>query len=460
MNNYALFPFGKIERNSNVVIYGAGLVGQNFYRQIETTGYCKLAFFVDRNYDKISIGGAELKDLDALKNTANYDYIVIGILDDSVKYAVQEQLLSMGIPSNKIIVPVNNELNWELRGLSPKNENVLYSSQIERDEKKIRWGIIGTGFIAKLFAKGLMYAPGAELFAVSSRNMEKAREFATGFGVKKFYGSRDDMLADSEIDIIYVATPNHCHASDSIVALNSGKAVLCEKPFALSSSELENIITVARKKNVFLMEALWTNFLPSFRKFVELANSGAIGEPLLLQADFGYASPFDMEKWRHDPAQGGGSIYDLGVYTLFAAMKIFGKPEKLETIKIPSPSGTDLTAVIQTLHENGKLAMLASSFAMELDTEAKLYGTKGKLTLHRMFLIPTKLTLQNENGLKVFAFNEPSNGYQYEAIAAMNAIRCGLTECPEWNLNDSRILMELLDKANDIKPTAYLKEAN
>jgi len=451
MSNYALFPFGKVERNSNVVIYGAGLAGQNFYRQIEATGYCKLAFFVDKNYNKISIDGAEVKSLNALKNTANYDYIVISILDESIKYAVREQLLSIGIPNEKIIVTVNNEFNWDLRGLSPIYENISYSSQIELSEKKIRWGIIGTGFIAKQFAKGLMHAPGAELLAVSSRDIEKARRFATEFGAKKFYGFRDDMLADPEIDIIYVATPNHCHTSDSIAALNSGKAVLCEKPFALNSFELENIITVAKKKNIFLMEALWTNFLPSFKKFIELANSGAIGEPLLLQADFGYASPFDIKKWRHDPAQGGGSIYDLGVYTLFAAMKIFGNPEKLETIKIPSPSGTDLTAIIQTLHENGKVAMLASSFAMELDTEAKLYGTKGKLTLHRMFLIPTKLTLQNENGIKTFAFNEPSNGYQYEAIAAMNAMRSDLTECPEWNLNESRILMKLLDNANGIK---------
>jgi len=312
----------------------------------------------------------------------------------------------------------------------------------------IKWGIIGTGSMAQLFAKGLKHAPGAEFFAVSSRAKGKAQEFASEFGAKKFYGSRDDMLADSEIDIVYVATPNHCHAPDSIASLNAGKAVLCEKPFALNSSELESIIAVATEKKLFLMEALWTNFLPSFKKFVELANSGAIGEPLLLQADFGYNSPFDAKKWRNDPAQGGGSIYDIGIYPIFAAMKIFGEPEKMETIKIPSPSGTDQTAVIQTLHKNGKVAMLASSFAMNLDTEAKLYGTKGKLTLHRMFHIPTKLTLQNENEQKTFTFSEVGNGYQYEAIAAMNAMEVGLTQCAEWDLNESRILMGLLDRAN------------
>jgi len=450
MNNYALFPFGKVERNSNVVIYGAGIAGQNFYRQIKRTGYCKLIFFVDINYKEISVEGAEVKNLDVLKNTENYDYVVISILKDSIKNSVREQLLNIGIPSNKIIVPDNNEFNWNLRGLPDIDEEIPNSSQIECSGNKIRWGIIGTGFIAKQFAEGLKYATGAEFLAVSSRNREKAKDFAEKFGAKKFYGSREEMLADTEIDIVYVATPNHCHAPDSIAALKAGKAVLCEKPFTLNSTEFENVVAVAREKKLFLMEGLWTNFLPSFKKFIELATNGAIGEPLLLQADFGYNSPFDIKIWRHDPLQGGGSIYDLGIYTIFAAMKIFGKPEKLETIKIPSPSGTDLTAVIQTLHKKGKVAMLASSFAMDLDTEAKLYGTKGKLTLHKLFLIPTKLTLQNENGIKTFAFNEPSNGYQYEAMAAMNAMKNNLTECPEWDLNESRILMGLLDEANGV----------
>jgi len=445
MNKYALFPFGEIERNSKVVIYGAGLAGQNFYRQIEKTKYCKLAFFVDKNHN-IQVEGAEVKNINSLRDSIGYDYIVISILDDIIKNNVKEQLLSMGIPENKIIASSGNEFNWDLKGFSVEEQKVVFLTQPQKG-KIIKWGIIGTGFIARQFAKGLSYAPGAELFAVSSRNEEKAKQFATDFGVKKFYSSRDSMLANPEIDIIYVATPNHCHAPDSIAALNAKKAVLCEKPFALNSEELEKIIAVAKEKNLFLMEALWTNFLPSFKKFIELANSGAIGEPLLLQADFGYNSPFDINKWRHDPAQGGGSIYDLGIYTFFAAMKIFGEPEKIETIKIPSPSGTDITAVIQTQHKNGKLAMLASSFAMDLDTEAKLYGTKGKLTLHKLFLIPTKLTLQNENGSKTFAFDEPSNGYEYEAIAAMDAMRKGLTECPEWDLNKSRVLMRTLDKA-------------
>jgi predicted dehydrogenase len=308
----------------------------------------------------------------------------------------------------------------------------------------LRWGIIGTGFIAGQFASDLKYAPNAELYAVSSRNMEKAKKFAVQFGIKNYYDSLEEMLA-SEVDVVYVATPNHRHAPESIAALNAGKAVLCEKPFTLNSAELQSVIDVAKEKNLFLMEALWTEFLPSFRKFIELANNGAIGEPVLLKADFGFYSPFNPESRLYNPAQGGGSIYDIGIYPLFAALKLFGEPQTLQTIKIPSPTGTDSTALIQTRHQNDKVTMLASSFSVDLDTEASLYGTRGKLTLHKSFHIPTKLTLQNEKGTQVFEFPQIGNGYQYEAIAAMEALEKGLTQCPAWNLEQSKKLMKMID---------------
>jgi predicted dehydrogenase len=307
-----------------------------------------------------------------------------------------------------------------------------------------RWGIIGTGFIARQFAADLKLLLNAELHAVCSRKAETAQKFASEFGAKKHYGSRDEMLADEAVDIVYIATPNHRHAPDSIAALNAGKAVLCEKPFALNLEELESIIAVAKSKNLFLMEALWTTFLPSFKKFIELANDGSIGEAKLLNADFGFNSPFNLASRLYDPKQGGGSIYDIGIYPLFAAFSLFGEPQILQSIKIPSPTGTDTTALIQTRHKNDKVAVLASSFAVDLGTEANLYGTHGKLKLHKCFHIPTKLTLQNRKGIFDFEFNESGKGYQYEAAAAMDAMEKGLKECPEWNLEQSRALMRMV----------------
>jgi len=312
---------------------------------------------------------------------------------------------------------------------------------------KIRWGITGTGFIAGQFAGDLKFVPNAELYAVSSRSAERAKEFADKFKAKKYYSSYSEMLQDKNVDIIYIATPNHRHAPESIAALNAGKAVLCEKPFALNSAELQSIIDIAKEKNLFLMEALWTEFLPSFRKFIELANDGSIGEPILLRADFGFYSPFNPESRLYDPKQGGGSIYDIGIYPLYAALKLFGEPEILQTLKIPSSTGVDTTALIQTRHQNDKVAMLASSFSVNLDTEANLYGTKGKLTLSKCFHIPTKLSLQNENGTQIFEFPKVGNGYQYEAIAAMEAMENGLTECSAWDWEQSKRLMRMLDRA-------------
>lgn len=311
----------------------------------------------------------------------------------------------------------------------------------------IRWGIIGTGSIAKQFASDLKLLKNASLYAVSSRNIETAKKFAEKFGVEKYYSSREAMLADNAVDIVYVATPNHCHAPDSIAALNAGKAVLCEKPFTLNTEELKSVIEVAKNKNLFLKEALWTAFLPSFKKFIELANDGSIGEAKLLQADFGFYSPFNPKSRLYDPLQGGGSIYDIGIYPLFAALSLFGEPIVLNSIKLPSPSGTDSTAIIQTLHKNNKTAMLASSFDVDLNTEANLFGTHGKLKLHKCFHTPTKLTLQNKNGTFDFEFDEAGNGYQYEAAAAMECLENGFKECPQWNLEQSCLLMKMIRAA-------------
>jgi predicted dehydrogenase len=171
-----------------------------------------------------------------------------------------------------------------------------------------------------------------------------------------------------------------------------------------------------------------------------------------LQADFGFNSPFNPKSRLYDPAQGGGSIYDIGIYPLFAALKLFDFPQVLQAIKIPSPTGTDSTALIQTRHKNDKLAMLASSFSVDLNTEANLYGTKGKLTLSKCFHIPTKLTLQNSKGTQNFEFPGAGKGYQHEAIAVMESLEEGLKENPAWNLNQSRALMKMIDWAMGFPP--------
>ncbi|MDR1760234.1 MAG: Gfo/Idh/MocA family oxidoreductase [Fibrobacter sp.] len=317
---------------------------------------------------------------------------------------------------------------------------------------EFRWGIFGTGNMARLFAEGLKSAPGAKLAAVASRDSERARLFAGNVGASKSFGSLEAMCADTDVDIIYIASPNHRHAPDTKTAILAGKAVVCEKPFALNAAEAESVIALARKKNVFLMEALWTEFLPSLKAFLNEVKKGSIGDPLLLQADFGFRTAFHAESRLFSPEQGGGSVYDIGIYPLYLSQQLFGNPEKVNAVSVKAPTGVDMTTLVQMSFPQGKLASLASSFAMDLDTEAHLFGTEGKLVLHRMFHMPTRLTLHRGREVSEISLpKETGNGYQYEAIAVMEALRQGFTECPDWNLSQTLNLTALIEKVLNSK---------
>lgn len=318
---------------------------------------------------------------------------------------------------------------------------------MHNDLSPIRWGIVGTGAMAHQFAAGLAYAPGAILHAIASRHLATAQATARELGIPCAYGSLADLLADPLVDIVYIATPNHQHGHYTLAALEAGKAVLCEKPFALDAAEARAMIAKAQEKGVFLMEALWTRFLPSLQALISRVQDGAIGDPHLLRADFGFRARYDAHSRLFDPAQGGGSVYDIGIYPLFLAMLLFGNPEQIQTLSVPAPTGVDLSTLVQMRHPDNRLSLLASSFAVDLDTEAHLYGSRGKLVLHRMFHMPTQLTLHNDTG--THSIELPAlvgNGYQYQAIAAMDALRRGLTECPDWTHAQSLALMELVDQ--------------
>ncbi len=314
-------------------------------------------------------------------------------------------------------------------------------------KSEFRWGIFGTGNMARLFAEGLKFAPGAKLAAVASRDIERAHLFAGNTGACRSFGSLEAMCADPDVDIIYIASPNHRHTPDAKTAILAGKAVVCEKPFALNTADAESVIALSREKNVFLMEALWTEFLPSLKAFLNEVKKGSIGEPLLLQADFGFRAPFNAESRLFSPEQGGGSVYDIGIYPLYLSQQLFGKPEKVNAISVKAPTGVDMTTLVQMSFPHGRLASLASSFAADLNTEAHLFGTEGKLVLHRMFHMPTRLTLHRDGEVSEIPIpKETGNGYQYEAIAVMEALRRGLTECPDWNLSQTLQLTALIEK--------------
>jgi len=315
--------------------------------------------------------------------------------------------------------------------------------------KTYKWGILGAARIAKKFVDGLKILPNAELYAIASRSQERSEAFKEKHGLTKAYGTYEEMLSDPELDIVYIATTNNLHFEHTMMCLEAGKAVLCEKPFASDLSQVVQMVNKAREKNVFLMEALWSRFIPSMIHFKELVDNGTIKRPMLLQCNFGFILPFDPYNRVYDPALGGGSIPDIGIYPIFTAMYLFGKPENIEVMSVPAPTGTDWTTSVLFKHKKKEISMLTSSFEMILDNEARVYGEGGYLKLHSMFQMPTRLTLRTNDGQETeIPLNLTGNGYNYEAAEVMDCLDKGLIESPALPHSFSIELMQVMDEVN------------
>ena len=195
----------------------------------------------------------------------------------------------------------------------------------------IRWGILGTGGIARTFTEDLLLL-GHDVAAVGSRAAETAEAFAGRYGIGRAYGSYAELAADDGIDVVYVATPHSRHCDDTVLFLDSGKHVLCEKPLALNAAQVRAMTGAAARNDRFLMEALWSRFQPAYEELVHLLDDGAIGEPRLVEADFGFAVPVDPDHRLFDLAQGGGALLDLGIYSLNLAFLVLGHPLAVEAV--------------------------------------------------------------------------------------------------------------------------------
>ena len=316
-------------------------------------------------------------------------------------------------------------------------------------KKKYRWGIIGAAHIAEKFAEGLKELPEAICYAIASRSKEKAEAFREKNGFEKAYGSYEAMLEDPLVDIVYIATPNNLHFENTMMSLEAGKAVLCEKPFASNLLQVEQMIQKAKEKNVFLMEALWSRFLPSIQAFKQQMEEGAIDKPLLLEVDFGFKADYSPQSRLFDPKLGGGSIPDIGIYPLFLALYLFGKPQSVQVASVAAPTGTDMTTSMLLKHAGGEISVLTSSFATRLDSEAKLFGaTGGSLRLCRMFHIPTKLMIRKgeDDEEQEIPVKSVGNGYNYEAKEVMECLDRGEIESQGMPFSFSLDLMHLLDE--------------
>ncbi len=315
----------------------------------------------------------------------------------------------------------------------------------QSQHKTICWGIIGPGNIAQKFATDLLTIKDAELYAVASRSPDKANAFALKFKAKKVYSSYEDLVKDPKVDAIYIATPHSFHKSHTMLCLEHGKAVLCEKPFALNLAEVETMIAKAKEKNVLLMEALWTYFLPHYRFVLnELANK-TYGKVLKLEADFGFKSNHSKASRVWNKSLGGGSLLDIGIYPIFAALSTLGEPERMEAHATFCDTGADTTCDI-TFHYNGAItAVLKSTFLEKTQNEAVFYCEQGIIKINDGFHGPTTVTLIVDGKEETKDFNYNTMGYKYEIEHFNQLLRHHKTESDIMTFDFSKKLIETLD---------------
>lgn len=316
--------------------------------------------------------------------------------------------------------------------------------------KKLKWGILGTGWIAEQFAKDLIHVTNGEGFAVGSRTQEKADDFAKRHGLPRAYGSYGQLLQDPEIDVVYVATPHPQHHDNVIAALRAGKAVLCEKPFTVNSSELAEMIKLAAKKGLFLMEAMWTRFLPAIVKTREWIKDGRIGEIKLLKAEFGFCADWNPEGRLFNPQLGGGALLDAGIYPVSFASMVFGThPVRIHSAVQMGKTGVDEQFSVLLDYGVGRSASLHGAIRLNMNNDAHIYGTKGMIHVPS-FLNARTASLRVEGAEEeVFTDDRTTIGYAFEAQEVGECLLRGDKESSLISLEESLTIMGILDQLRD-----------
>ena len=317
-----------------------------------------------------------------------------------------------------------------------------------KTDQPIRWGILACGGIARKFADDLTHAKNGHLAAVSSRDIKRAQEFASHYDPSvKAFGSYEDMLSSGEIDVVYIASPHGLHYEHTMLCLEAGIPVLCEKAFAINSKQVAAMIAKAREKKLFLMEALWTRFHPSIAKLQEIIASGVIGDIKHVVADFGFKAEYDEEARWFNPHLTGGSLLDIGIYPLFISKLLLGQPLEMKATGVMAPSGVDMNCSIATKYASGATASLFSTFAAQTDTTCTVYGTLGKIYMHPRFHETKGMTLTIYGGEETVMETERLGwGYSYEADAVQVDLHAGRTENAWMSHQFSQELMGLLDE--------------
>jgi len=311
--------------------------------------------------------------------------------------------------------------------------------------EELNWGVLGPGKIAKSFASDLSLVDGSVISAVASRSLERAQTFAEAYEINRAYGDYKSLIQDSDVDIVYIATPHNSHMEYAIEAMEAGKHVLCEKPIGINKSQVQKMIDVARRNGVFLMEALWSRFNPSIEEVLAKINEGIIGEINYVNVDFSVYRDFPEDGRMLNMELAGGSLLDMGIYPVFLSYAVLGYPDQILSTAQFHKTGADIqTAAI--LKYKKAVANILSGFNTQSDMIAKIHGTAGRITINSRW--HEAQGYQIIKGEEVIDHKLPTlgRGYSYEIMECMSCVSKGLVESPKWTHQNSLDVVGIMDE--------------
>jgi predicted dehydrogenase len=310
----------------------------------------------------------------------------------------------------------------------------------------VRWGILGTGFIADLQASDLI-EHGFTIQAVGSRSAASATEFAAKFAIASAHGSYEALVADPEVDVVYVSTPHPFHHENALLALNAGKHVLIEKPFAMNARQAREIVDLAEAKGLVALEAMWTRYLPHMVRIRELVRTGALGDVRTMIVDHNQNLPKDPLHRLNDPALGGGALLDLGIYPVSFAFDVLGAPANIRAVASRTATGVDRQTAMIFEYSDGQQALLHCALDTAGPNRASIIGTEGSIAIDSVWYTPSPFTRYDPDGNVVERFDEPvtGRGMQYQAWELERLIRAGATANDILSARESVRVMETID---------------
>ena len=309
----------------------------------------------------------------------------------------------------------------------------------------VRWGVAGPGAIATSFAQGMTMVDGGAITAVASRSIERADDYADRFGIAARYGAYEALAEDPDVDAVYVATPHAYHEANTLLFVEAGKHVLCEKPFALNARQAQRMVDAARAQGVFCMEAMWSRFLPAYRALVDILGEGRIGEPLLVEADFGYRTPVVPDDRHFDLAQGGGALLDLGIYPVQLCTLVLGLPDRVSAEGVIGTTGVDEQVAAVLHHPGDRLGVVKAALQVSMACTARIAGTDGWIQVPAFMHCPEWLEVAGAAGPERIDAGYEGEGLRFEVEEVHRCLAEGLTESPVMALDETVAIAGVLD---------------